>query len=46
MNCVAYYPGGDKPYLVSGSDDRKVKVWDYVNKSCVQTLEAHQHNVG
>ncbi|KAF1775234.1 WD40-repeat-containing domain [Phytophthora cactorum] len=23
VNCVAYYPGGDKPYLLSGSDDHK-----------------------
>jgi len=22
VNCVSYYPGGDKPYLVSGADDQ------------------------
>jgi coatomer subunit beta' len=26
---VDYYSGGDKPYLVSGGDDRLVKIWDY-----------------
>lgn len=34
-----YYYGGDKPYLISGADDRLVKIWDYQNKTCVQTLE-------
>lgn len=24
---------------------RLVKVWDYQNKTCVQTLEGHTHNV-
>ena len=28
VNCVDYYRG-DKPYLVSGGDDRLVKIWDY-----------------
>ncbi|CAM9596798.1 unnamed protein product, partial [Heterosigma akashiwo] len=45
INCVDYYPGGDKPYLLSGSDDRTVKVWDYQTKACVQTLEGHTNNV-
>lgn len=39
VNCVDYYVGGDKPYLISGADDRMVKIWDYQNKTCVQTLE-------
>lgn len=39
VNCVDYYHGGDKPYLISGADDRLVKIWDYQNKTCVQTLE-------
>lgn len=29
VNCVDYYNGGDKPYLVSGADDKLVKIWDY-----------------
>ena len=29
VNCVDYYNGGDKPYLISGADDRLVKIWDY-----------------
>ncbi|XP_074275969.1 coatomer subunit beta'-2-like isoform X2 [Silene latifolia] len=45
VNCVDYFTGGDKPYLISGSDDHTAKVWDYQTKSCVQTLEGHTHNV-
>lgn len=40
-----YYHGGDKPYIISGADDRLVKIWDYQNKTCVQTLEGHGENV-
>lgn len=29
VNCIDYYYGGDKPYLISGADDRLVKIWDY-----------------
>ncbi len=36
---------GDRPYLVSGADDNTVRVWDYQNKTCVQVLEGHAHNV-
>ncbi|XP_038548590.1 coatomer subunit beta'-like isoform X2 [Micropterus salmoides] len=39
VNCIDYYSGGDKPYLISGADDRLVKIWDY------QTLEGHAQNV-
>jgi len=45
VNCVDYYMGGDKPYLISGADDRLVKIWDYQNKTCVQTLEGHAQNI-
>ena len=45
VNCIEYYPGGDKPYLLSGADDKTIKIWDYQTKACLQTLEGHGHNV-
>lgn len=45
VNCVEYYPGADKPYLVSGGDDQLVKVWDYQTKACVHTLSGHTSNI-
>ncbi|KAI9221346.1 coatomer WD associated region-domain-containing protein [Blastocladiella britannica] len=45
VNCLGYYPGADKPYLMSGGDDHKVRVWDLQNKTCVATLDGHTQNV-
>ena len=45
VNTVDYLIGGDRPYLVSGADDKLCKVWDYQTKACVQTLEGHTGNV-
>eukprot|EP00742_Colponemidia_sp_Colp-10_P004148 GILJ01004426.1.p1 GENE.GILJ01004426.1~~GILJ01004426.1.p1 ORF type:complete len:1009 (-),score=201.47 GILJ01004426.1:141-2768(-) len=45
VNCLDYFSGGEKPYLVSGADDKTVKIWDYQTKQCVQTLEGHTNNV-
>lgn len=45
VNYVEFYPGTDKPYLVTTGDDKTVKVWDYLSKSCVQTMEGHTNNV-
>jgi len=28
VNCVDYFKG-DKPYIISGGDDRQIKVWDF-----------------
>lgn len=41
VNYVEYYFGSDKPYMLTTGDDRTVKVWDYLSKSCVQTLTGH-----
>ena len=38
VNCVDYFNGGDRPYLLSGADDKVAKVWDYQTKACVQVL--------
>jgi WD40 repeat protein len=41
VNFVDFYPQSDKPYMLSSSDDRTVKVWDYTTKSLIATLEGH-----
>ena len=33
VNCIDYYPNSNKPYLLSGSDDCTVKIWDYQMKA-------------
>eukprot|EP00771_Trimastix_marina_P000518 gnl/Trimastix_PCT/1539.p1 GENE.gnl/Trimastix_PCT/1539~~gnl/Trimastix_PCT/1539.p1 ORF type:complete len:882 (+),score=353.69 gnl/Trimastix_PCT/1539:197-2842(+) len=44
-NTVVFYPGADKPYIVSGGDDGLVKCTDYQTKATVATLSGHQDNV-
>lgn len=45
VNYVDYYPFGDKPYLITTSDDKTIKIFDYQSKSCIATLTGHSHNV-
>jgi len=45
VNCVSYYAGGERPFLVSGADDNLVKIWDYQTKTCIATLEGHSANI-
>lgn len=45
VNCLDYSPSGEKPYIVSGGDDKTVRVWDYQTKQCLQTLSGHTNNV-
>ncbi|KAG9244405.1 coatomer WD associated region-domain-containing protein [Calycina marina] len=45
VNAVDYYPASDKPYLLTTSDDKTVKVWDYTTKALIATLEGHTSNV-
>ncbi|KAF9011330.1 coatomer WD associated region-domain-containing protein [Cyathus striatus] len=45
VNYVDFYPGSDKPYLLTCGDDKTIKVWDHLSKSCVATMEGHTNNV-
>ena len=45
VNCVAFYPGSDKPYLVSGTDDGTVFLWDFPTRSKIHVLKGHTNNV-
>ncbi|KAI0465053.1 hypothetical protein LJB42_000271 [Komagataella kurtzmanii] len=45
VNYVEYYAQSDKPYIITSSDDKTIKVWDYQTKSCVAVLEGHISNV-
>jgi coatomer subunit beta' len=44
---VNFCPGADSDrlYLATTGDDRSVKLWDYLSKSCIQTMEGHTNNV-
>ncbi|KAA0148002.1 hypothetical protein FNF29_06946 [Cafeteria roenbergensis] len=45
VNCVDYFHGGDRPYLISGADDHTLRIWDYQTRSCVTVLEGHSDNI-
>lgn len=45
VTCVDFYHGGDKPYLISGAEDRLVKIWDYQNKTCVKTFKSDAQTI-
>lgn len=40
---LQYHPYGD--FIVSGSIDSSMKVWDVRNKSCIQTYTGHTKEV-
>jgi coatomer subunit beta' len=45
VNFVEYHPDTHKPYIITTGDDKTIKVWDYLSKSCIQTLTGHAANV-
>ncbi|KAI5994691.1 coatomer WD associated region-domain-containing protein [Pisolithus albus] len=44
IDYVDFYPGPDRPYIITTGDDKTIKVWDYLSESCVQTMEGHINN--
>ncbi|XP_039162674.1 coatomer subunit beta'-2 [Eucalyptus grandis] len=45
LNFVDDFLRDDMLYLLSGLNDYTAKVWDDNGRSCVQTLQGHEHNV-
>ncbi|PSS07451.1 Coatomer subunit beta-2 like, partial [Actinidia chinensis var. chinensis] len=45
VNCVDYFTGGDKPYLITGSDDHTAKIWNLGSPDPNFTLDAHLKGV-
>ena len=39
-----FHPGGGKS-IISCSDDKTIRIWDYKNQRCAKTVEAHGHFV-
>lgn len=44
VTCLQYYPHGDKPYLLSGSDDGTARLWDYQTKACLYSFSVGENN--
>ena len=41
VNCLDFAKD-EKPLIISGSDDKTVKIWDYKQRTCIHTLEQHE----
>ena len=39
VNCVEFFPGSDKPYIATGSDDFSIRIWDYQTRACIQKIQ-------
>ncbi|GAW80123.1 coatomer complex beta subunit [Plasmodium gonderi] len=45
VNCIDYSCSGETSYIISGSDDKTIRIWDYHTKQCIQILSGHTQNV-
>lgn len=45
VNCIGFSSIMSNPYIISGSDDATVRVWDYQTKLCLQVLSHHTQAV-
>ena len=41
---LCFHPGGGK-VIISCADDKTIRIWDFKNRRCQKTLEAHTHFV-
>eukprot|EP00375_Theileria_parva_P003240 XP_765921.1 coatomer beta subunit [Theileria parva strain Muguga] len=41
VNCIDFCSNLSFPYIISGSDDCTIRVWDYQTKLCLQVLKKH-----
>ena len=44
MRGLCFHPGGGK-VIISCADDKSIRIWDFKNRRCQKTLEAHTHFV-
>ncbi|ETW49634.1 hypothetical protein PFMALIP_02342 [Plasmodium falciparum MaliPS096_E11] len=45
VNCIDYSCSGETSYIISGSDDKTIRIWDYHTKQCIQVLSGHTQNI-
>ena len=43
VTCIDFHPNCN--YIVGGSDDRYVRVWDVLSGTCVRTFSGHKGSV-
>ncbi|KAJ5072967.1 coatomer subunit beta'-1 [Anaeramoeba ignava] len=41
VNTVAFSLWEDRPFIVSGSDDQTICIWDFQMKTCIHVIEGH-----
>ena len=44
VRALSFHPSGK--FLLSGCDDKTIRVWELASGRCVKTVEAHGHFVG
>eukprot|EP01132_Coremiostelium_polycephalum_P008577 gene8577-10555_t len=45
LNTVSFLNRNDNLYLITGSDDKNLKIWDLKSQSVINEIVGHEHNV-